>query len=160
MLYAKLATIAIICSILWMFPRQFLAWWLVSSYLFCLLRNCFTKKRSIIFRLHIALEYFSKSKHPPNIKTRKDFPISCKESMITATAIATSKWCRLSSTVPDVTKWQFGWLMYGEHAVSIYQIMDFLLSGQGRFVREISNYLLKFQSCKNSNVQNSIILET
>ena len=111
----------------------------------------FIQRGSIISRLNVAVEYLSKSNHPSTNKTRKGLPTPCSESMIATTAIATSTSSR-HSTVPDVTMRRFCQLMVGGHSASIYQVMDILLSGQGSFVRETSNYLLKFQFCKNSNV--------
>ena len=111
----------------------------------------FIQRGSIISRLLVAEEYLSKSNHPSDNKTRKELPTPCSESMIAKTAIATST-SGGHSTVPDVTMRRLCQLMLGEHSASIYQITDILLSGQGSFVREISNYLLKFQFCKNPNV--------
>ena len=44
------------------------------------------------------------------------------------------------SPIPDVTIKRFCQLMLGEHSSTLYQIMDILLSGQGSFVRETSDY--------------------
>ena len=82
---------------------------------------------------------------------KKELPTPCSECMIATTAIATSTSIR-HSIVPDVTMTRFCQLMLGEHSASIYQIMDILLSGQGSFVRETLNYLLKFLFYKNANV--------
>ena len=57
-----------------------------------------------------------------------------------------------ASTIPDVTVKRFCQLMLGEHSSSLYQIMDIILSGQGSFVRETSDYLINFQFCKSSTV--------
>ena len=102
---------------------------------------------SIISRLHVAVEYLSKSNHSSINKTRKELPTPCSESMIATTANATSTSSR-HSTVPDVTMRRFCQLMFGKNCASIYQIMNILQSGQGSFVQETSNYLLKFQFCK------------
>ena len=107
----------------------------------------FVQRGSIISRLHVAVEYLSMSNYPSINKTKKELPTPCSECMITTTAIATSTSSR-HSTVPDVTMRRFCQLILGENYDSIYQIMDILLSGQGSFVRETSNYLLTFQFYK------------
>ena len=106
----------------------------------------FIQRGSIISRLHVAVEYLSMSNQPSINKTRKEIPTPCNDSMLARTAIATSTSSR-HSTVPDVTIRRFFQLMLGENSASNYQIMDILLSGQGSFVRETSNFLLKFQFC-------------
>ena len=66
--------------------------------------------------------------------------------------ITTTTSNKLASTIPDVTVKRFCQLMLGEHFSSLYQVMDILLSGQGSFVSETSDYLINFQFCKNCSV--------
>ena len=66
--------------------------------------------------------------------------------------ITTTTSHKRASTIPDGTVKRFCQLMLGEHSSSLYQIMDIILSGQGSFVRETSDYLINFQFCINSIV--------
>ena len=102
------------------------------------------KRGAIISRLHVAVEYLSKSTSAAVTKNQKQLPGPLSE----ATAKSISK-SNSSSTVPDVTMKRFGQLMLGEHSSTLYQIMDILLSGHGSFVRETSNSFITFQFCKN-----------
>ena len=96
---------------------------------------------AIVPRLHIAVEYLSKSNQPSINKIKKKLP----SPSITTTSN------KRPSPIPDVTIKRFCQLMLGECSSTLYQIMDILLSGQGSFVRETSDYLINFQFCKNSS---------
>ena len=100
----------------------------------------FVKRAAIISRLHVAVEYHSKS-------TYSSLPAPLSEA--TAKSISTFTANKRSSTVPDVTMKRFCQRMLGEHSSTLYQIMDILLSGHGSFVRETSNSFITFQLCKN-----------
>ena len=107
----------------------------------------FIKRGSIISRLHVAVEYLSKSSSSSVNKSLKQLPAPLSKT--TEKAISTSTVNKRSSTVPDVTIKRFCQLMLGEHSSILYQIMDILLSGQGSFVQQSSNSLISFQFCKN-----------
>ena len=107
----------------------------------------FVKRGAIISRLHVAVEYLSKSTSSAVTKNQKQLPAPLSEA--TAKSISTFTTNKRSSTVPDVTMKRFCQLMLGEHSSTLYQIMDILLSGHGSFVRETSNSFITFQFCKN-----------
>ena len=107
----------------------------------------FIKRGTIISRLHVAVEYLSKSNSSSVTKNQKQLPAPLSEAA--AKSISTSTANKRSSTVPDVTIKRFCQLMLGEHSSTLYQIMDILLSGHGSFVRETSNSCITFQFCKN-----------
>ena len=107
----------------------------------------FVKRGAIISRLHVAVEYLSKSTSSSVTKNQKQLPAPLSET--TANSIKTFMTNKRSSTVPDVTMKRFCQLMLGEHSSTFYQIMDILLSGNGSFVRETSNIFIAFQFCKN-----------
>ena len=107
----------------------------------------FVTHGAIVSRLHVAVEYLSKFNHVSTKKTKKQLPLpNPVKSLSTITTTIPA------STIPDVTVKRFCQLMLGEHSSSLYQIMDIILSGQGSFVRETSDYLINFQFCKNSTV--------
>ena len=91
---------------------------------------------AIISRLHVAVEYLSKSNQTSLNKTKKQLPSPSPVEVLS------------TITTTDVTIKRFCQLMLGEHSSSLYQIMDILLSGQGSFVRETSDYLINFHFCK------------
>ena len=105
---------------------------------------------AIVSRLHIGVEYLSKSNQHSINKIKKQLPSPVREKVLSTITTTTSK--KRPSPIPDVTKKRFCQLMLGEHSSTLYQIMDILWSGQGSFVRETSDYLKNFQFCKNSNV--------
>ena len=107
----------------------------------------FVKRGAIISRLHVAVEYLSKSTSTVTENNQKQ--LSAPLSEITAKSISTFAANKRSSTVPDVTLKQFCQLMLGEYSSTLYQLMDILLSGHGIFVRETSNFFKTFQLCKN-----------
>ena len=106
----------------------------------------FVKRGAIISRLHVAVEYLSKSTSAVT-KNQKQLPAPLNEA--TAKSISTFTTNKRSSPVPDVTMKRFCQLMLGEHSSTLYQIMDILLSGHGSLVRETSNSFITFQFCKN-----------
>ena len=83
-------------------------------------------------------------------KTKKQLPLPNLVKRLSTITTTTSN--KRASTIPDVTVKGFCQLMLGEHSSSLYQIMDIILSGQGSFVRETSDYLKNFQLCKSSTV--------
>ena len=105
---------------------------------------------AIVSRLHVAVEYLSKFNHVSTNKTKKQLPLPNPAKRLSTITTTTSN--KRASTIPDVTVKRFCQLMLGEHSSSLYQIMDIILSGQGSFVRETSDYLINFQFCKNSTV--------
>ena len=105
---------------------------------------------AIVSRLHVAVEYLSKFIHVSTNKTKKQLPLPNPAKRLSTITTTTSN--KRASTIPDVTVKRFCQLMLGEHSSSLYQIMDIILSGQGSFVRETSDYLINFQFCKNSTV--------
>ena len=105
------------------------------------------KRGAIISRLHVAVEYLSKSTSYSVTKNQKKLPAPLSEA--TAKSISTLTVNNRSSTVPDITMKRFCQLMLREHSSTLYQIMDILLSGQRSFVRETSNSFITFQFCKN-----------
>ena len=107
----------------------------------------FVKRGAITSRLHVAVEYFSKSTSSSVTKNQKQLPAPLSEAA--AKSISTFRANKRSSTVPDVTLKRFCQLMLGEHSSTLYQIMDILLSGHASFVRETSNSFITFQFCKN-----------
>ena len=107
----------------------------------------FVKRGAIISRLHVAVEYVSKSTSSAVTKNQKQLSASLSEA--TAKSISTFTANKRSSTIPDVTMKRFCQLMLGEHSSTLYQIMDILLSGHGSFVRETSNSFMTFQFCEN-----------
>ena len=110
----------------------------------------FVTHGAIVSRLHVAVEYLSKFNHVSTNKTKKRLPLPNPVKRLSTITTTTSNKC--ASTIPDATVERFCQLMLGEHSSSLYQIMDILLSGQGSFVRETSDYLINFQFCKNSIV--------
>ena len=110
----------------------------------------FVTHGAIVFRLLVAVEYLSKFNHVSTNKTKKQLPLPNPVKRLSTITTTTSN--KRASTIPDVTVKRFCQLMLGEHSSSLYQIMDILLSGQGSFVRETSDYLINFQFCKNSSV--------
>ena len=104
---------------------------------------------TIVSRLHIAVEYLSKSNQLLINKIKKQLPSPVCEKVLSTITTTSNK---RPSPIPDVTRKGFCQLMLGEHSSTLYQIMDILLSGQGSFVRETSDYLINFQFCKNSSV--------
>ena len=106
----------------------------------------FVKRGAIISRLHVAVEYLSKSTSSVT-KNQKQLPTPLSEA--TAKFISTFTANKRSSLVPDVTMKRFCQLTIGEQSSTLYQIMDILLSGHGSFVRENSNSFITFQFCKN-----------
>ena len=96
------------------------------------------------------MEYLSKCNHVSTNKTKKQLPLPNLVKRLSTITTTTSN--KRASTIPDVTVKRFCQLMLGEHSCSLYQIMDIILSGQGSFVRETSDYLTNFQFCKNSTV--------
>ena len=109
----------------------------------------FVTRGAIVSRLHVAVEYLSKFNHVSTNKTKKQFPLPNPVKKLSTITTTSNKH---AFTIPDVTIKRFCQLMHGEHSSSLYQIMDILLSGQGSFVRETSDYLMNFQFCKNSSV--------
>ena len=108
----------------------------------------FVKRGAIISRLHVAVEYLSKSTSSSSVtKNQKQLPAPLSEAA--AKSISTFTANKRSSTVTDVTLKRFCQLMQGEHSSTLSQIMDILLSGHGCFVRETSNSFITFQFCKN-----------
>ena len=107
----------------------------------------FVKHGAIISRLHVAVEYLSKSTSSSVTKNQKKLPAPLSEA--TATSISTFTANKRFSTVPDVTLKRFCQLMLGEHSSTFYQIIDILLSGHGSFMQETSNSFITFQFCKN-----------
>ena len=97
----------------------------------------FVKRGAIISRLHVAVEYLSKSTSSSVTKNQKQLPAPLSEA--TSKSISTFTANKRSSRVPDVTMKRFCQLMPDEHTSALYQIMDILLSGHGSFVRETSN---------------------
>ena len=89
----------------------------------------FVKRGAIISRLHVAVEYLSKSTYSSVTKNHKQLPAPLSEAKSTSTFKANKR----SSTVPDVTMKRFCQLMLCEHSTTLYQIMDILLSGHGNF---------------------------
>ena len=110
----------------------------------------FVAHGAIVSRLHVAVKYLSKCNHVSTNKTKKQLPLPNLVKRLSTITTNTSN--KRASTIPDVTVKRFCQLMLGEHSSSLYQIMDIILSGQGSFVREISDYLINFQLCKNSTV--------
>ena len=110
----------------------------------------FVTHGAIVSRLHVAVEYLSKLNHVLTNKTKKQLPLPNPVKQHSTITTTTSN--KRASTIPDVTVKCFCQLMLGEHSSSLYQIMDILLSGQGSFVRETSDYLVNFQFCKNFSV--------
>ena len=108
-------------------------------------KDC-VKRGAIISRLHVAVEYLSKSTSSSVTKIQKQLPAPLKEATKSISTFTANK---RSSTVPDVTLKRFCQLMLGEHSSTFYQIMDILLSGHGSFVRETANSFITFQFCKN-----------
>ena len=106
---------------------------------------------AIISRLHIAVEYLSKSNQLSINKIKKQLPSPVREKVLSEITTTTTSNKR-PSPIPDVTIKRFCQLMLGEHSSTLYQIVDILLSGQRSFVRETSDYLINFQFCKNSSV--------
>ena len=107
----------------------------------------FVKRGAIISRLHVAVEYLSKSTSSSVTKNQNKFPAPLSEA--TAKSISSFTTNNRSSTVPDVTMKRFCQLMLGEISSTLYQIMDILLSGHGSFVRKTSNSFITFQFCNN-----------
>ena len=107
----------------------------------------FVKRGAVISRLHVAVEYLSKSTSAVTKNNQKKFPAPLSET--TSKSLSTFAANKRSSTLPDVTLKRFCQLMLGEHSSTLYQIMDILLSGHGSFVRETSNSFKTFQLCKN-----------
>ena len=110
----------------------------------------FVTHGAILSRLHFTVEYLSKFNHVSTNKTRKQLPLPNPVKKISTITTTTTN--KRASNIPDVTVKRFCQLMLGEHSFSLYQIMDTLLSGQGSFVYETSDYFLNFQFCKNSSV--------
>ena len=110
----------------------------------------FVTHGAIVSRLHVAVEYLSKFNHISTNKTKKQLPLPNPAKRLSTITTTTSN--KYASTIPDVTVKRFCQLMLGEHSSSLYQIMDKILSGQGSFVRETSDYLINFQFCKNSTL--------
>ena len=106
----------------------------------------FVKRVAIISRLHVAVEYLSKSISSVT-KNVKQLPALLSEA--TAKFISTLTANNCSSTVPDVTMKLFCQLMLGKHSSSLYQIMDILLSGLASFVQGTSNSFITFEFWKN-----------
>ena len=107
----------------------------------------FVKRCAIISRLHVAVEYLSKSTSSSVTKNQKKLPAPLSEAA--AKSISTFTANKRSSTVPDVTLKRFCQLMLGEHSSTLYRIMNILLSGPGSFVRETANSFITFQFCEN-----------
>ena len=95
----------------------------------------FVKRGSVISRLHVAVEYLSKSTSSSVTKNQKQLPAPLSEA--TAKSISTFTANKRSSTVPDVTIKRFCQLVLGEHSSTLYQIMDILLGGHGSFCARI-----------------------
>ena len=110
----------------------------------------FVTHGAIVSRLHVAVEYLSKFNHVLTNKTKKQLPLP--NPVKRPSTITTTTRNKCASSIPDVTVKRFCQLMLGEHSSSLYQFMDILLSGQERFVRETSDYLINFQFRKNSSV--------
>ena len=124
---------------------------LVTCFKFLILptEKNFVTRGAIVSRLHVAVEYLSKFNHVSTNKTKKQRPLPNPVKKLSTITTTSNKH---AFTIPDVTIKRFCQLMYGEHSSSLYQIMDILLSRQGSFVRETSDYLINFQFCKNSSV--------
>ena len=105
----------------------------------------FVTRGATVSRLHVAVEF----NHVSTNKTKKQLPLPNPVKKLSTITTTSNKH---ASTIADVTIKRFCQLMHGEHSSSLYQIMDILLSGQGSFVRETSDYLMNFQFCKNSSV--------
>ena len=71
-------------------------------------------------------------------KTKKQLPLPNSVKRLSTITTTTSN--KRASTIPDVTVKRFCQLMLGEHSSCLYQITDIILSGQGDFVLEISDY--------------------
>ena len=110
----------------------------------------FVTHGAIVSRLHVAVEYLSKFNHVSTNKTKKQLPLPNTVKTFSTNTTTTSN--KRASTIPEVTVKRFCQLMLGEHSSSLYPIMDIILSGQGSFVRETSDYSINFQFCKNSTV--------
>ena len=102
----------------------------------------------IVSRLHIAVEYLSKSNQLSLNKIKKQLPSTFREKVLSTFTTTSNK---RPSPIPDVTIKRFCQFMLGEHSSTLYQIMDILWSGQGSLVRETSDYLINFQFCKKSS---------
>ena len=76
----------------------------------------FVKRGAIISRLHVAVEYLSKSTSSSVTKNQKQLPAPLSEA--TAKSISTFTANKRSSTVPDVTIKRFCQLMLGEHLLN------------------------------------------
>ena len=105
----------------------------------------FVTHGAIVSRLHVAVEYLSKFNHVSTNKTKKKLPLPNPVKRLSTITTTISN--KRASTIPDVTVKRFCQLMLGEHSSSLYQFMDIILSGQGSFVRETSDYLINFQFC-------------
>ena len=77
----------------------------------------FVKRGAIISRLHVAVEYLSKSTSSAVTKNPKQLPAPLSEP--TAKSISTFTTNKLSSTVPDVTKKRFCQFILIEHSSTL-----------------------------------------
>ena len=132
--------------ILFMYLRWYHVSSIVSDYLFSPRKKNFVKRVAIISRLHVVVEYLSKSISSVT-KNVKQLPALLSEA--TAKLINTLTANNCSSTVPDVTMKLFCQLMLGKHSSSLYQITDILLSGLASFVQGTSNSFITFEFWKN-----------
>ena len=74
----------------------------------------FVKRGAIISRLHVAVEYLSKSTSSSSVtKNQKQLPAPLSEATVKSISTLTAN--KRSSTVPDVTMKRFCQLMLGEH---------------------------------------------
>ena len=96
----------------------------------------FVAHGAIVSRLHVAVEYLSKCNHVSTNKTKKQLPLPNLVKRLSTITTTTSN--KRASTIPDVTVKRFCQLMLGEHSCSLYQIMDIILSGQGRLFNKLS----------------------
>ena len=110
----------------------------------------FVTHGAIVSRLHVAVEYLSKFNHVSTNKTKKQLNLPNPVKRLSTITLTTSH--KRASTIPDMIVKRFCQLMLDEHASFLYQIMYIILRGQGSFVRETSDLLIKFQFCKNSTV--------
>ena len=107
----------------------------------------FVKRGAIISRLHVAVEYLSKSTSSSSVtRNQKKLPAPSSEATVKSNSTLTVN--IRSSRVPDVTMKRFCLLMLGEHSSTLCQIMDILLSDHGSFVRETSNSFIPFNFVK------------
>ena len=130
-----------------MLLRRYLDSWIVINSLFCLRRNI------LLLMVLLFLVYMSpwSTCHSLTNKTKKQLHFSNLMKRLSTITNTTSN--KLTNMLLLSPMWKkICQLMLGEHSSSLYQIVDILLSGQGSFVRETSDFLGNFWFCKNSSV--------